>query len=371
MQRSFPVYFGVCAAVWLSLLLGGQASAAVPVVRAATAPAKTLLIGTTFAPPFAMQQPDGQWTGLSVDLWRAVARRLGWHYRIVGMSFGQLLQRVQDRSLDAGIGAITVTVGRQQRMDFSQPFYFTGLAIAVRAQRESTWRLVLGQLLSLKFLALILSLLALLAGTGVMIWLLEGRRNRLQFGGGVLKGVGSGMWWSAQTMTGVGYGDIVPRTPWGRVFGIAWMIIGVMAVSSFTASVAATLTVGRLASPRITVRTLRTMRVGTVTPSTSADYLTKLGIKPVLFHHVRAALLALKNRKIQALVYDAPILRYFLRGRIAGDIRILPELVQRQYYAVALPDGSPLRRAISDALLEEINSAQWHRLKARYLGPAP
>ena len=371
MRRCALVYFGTGVVVWLSLLLGGHALAEAPAVQSAAASTKTLQIGTTFAPPFAMRQPDGKWTGLSIDLWRAVARRLGWHYRIVGLPFGQLLQRVQDHSLDAGIGAITVTVGRQQRMDFSQPFYFTGLAIAVRASRKSAWHLVLGQLLSLKFLALVLSLLALLVGTGTAIWLLEGRRNRVQFGGGVFKGIGSGMWWSAQTMTGVGYGDIVPRTPWGRVFGIAWMIIGVMAVSSFTASVAATLTLNRLAAPLPSMRRLRTMRVGTVAPSTSADYLRTMGIKPVLFAHVRSALVALQDRKIQALVYDAPILRYFIRGRLAANIRILPELVQRQYYAIALPDGSPLRRAISDALLEEINSAHWRRLKDRYLGPRP
>lgn len=371
MRRDFPVHVGACVAVWLSLLLGGRAAAGVPGARAATSPAKTLLIGTTFAPPFAMQQPDGRWTGLSIDLWRAVARRLGWHYRIVAMPFEQLLQRVADHSLDAGIGAITVTVDREKRMDFSQPFYFTGLAIAVRAHRESTWRLVLGQIFSLKFLALVLSLLALLVGTGALIWLVEGRGNRSQFGGGVLKGIGSGMWWSAQTMTGVGYGDIIPRTLWGRVIGIAWMVIGVMAVSSFTASVTTALTVGRLASPMPSVRTLRSMRVGTVAPSTSADYLSTMGIKPVLYHHVRAALLALKNRKIGALVYDAPILRYFIRGRLAGDIRILPQLMDRQYYAIALPDSSPLRRKISDAVLEEINSARWHRLKARYLGLQP
>ncbi len=149
------------------------------------------------------------------------------------------------------------------------------------------------------------------------------------------------------------------------------MIIGVMAVSSFTASVVATLTLNRLAAPVPGVQSLRTMRVGTVAPSTSADYLRSIGIKPILFSHVRPALRALKDGKIQAMVYDAPILRYFMRGRLAADIRILPKLVQRQYYAFALPDGSPLRRAISDALLEEINSAPWHRLKERYLGPQP
>jgi len=337
----------------------------------ATEPGKILKIGTTFAPPFAMKRADGQWTGLSIDLWRSVAQRLGWRYRIVGMTFQQLLKRVQNKSLDAGIAAITVTAGRQQRMDFSQPYYVTGLAIAVRAHRENTWRLVFHQLFSLKVLALLLGFGAVLIGTGTLIYLIERRRNPGQFGGGMFKGIGSGMWWSAQTMTSVGYGDKIPQTSLGRAVGVTWMIIGVIAASSFTASITSSLTVGRLTSPVTNLRSLRSMRVGTVTPSSSADCLRQMGIKPRLFKHVELALQALRDHKVDALVYDAPILRYLIRGHFSSDIRILPELVQRQYYAIALPSGSPLRVAITDALLEEINSPHWRRVRSRYLGARP
>ncbi len=339
-------------------------------VNAAT-PGKILEIGTTFAPPFAMKRADGQWTGLSIDLWRSVAHRMGWRYHIVGMTFQQLLKRVQNKSLDAGVAAITVTAGRQKRMDFSQPFYVTGLAIAVRAHRENPWRLVLQQLFSLKVLALLLGFGAVLIGTGTLIWFIERRGNPGQFGGGVFQGIGSGMWWSAQTMTSVGYGDKIPQTSLGRAVGITWMIIGVIAASSFTASITSSLTVGRLTSPVTNLQSLRNVRVGTVTPSSSEDCLRQMGIKPRLFAHVKSALEALRDHKIDALLYDAPILRYLIRGQFASDIRILPELVQRQYYAIALPSGSPLRVAISDALLEEINSPHWRRTRIRYLGARP
>ncbi|NNM87550.1 MAG: transporter substrate-binding domain-containing protein [Phycisphaerae bacterium] len=78
------------------------------------------------------------------------------------------LQRVQEHSLDAGIGAITVTVGCQQRMDFSQPFYFTGLAIAVRAQLASIPPQ--DKCLVLRWLADCGILLALRCGGTIYLW---------------------------------------------------------------------------------------------------------------------------------------------------------------------------------------------------------
>ncbi len=35
------------------------------------------------------------------------------------------------------------------------------------------------------------------------------------------------MWWSIATLTTVGYGDVVPITPWGRLFGGIYMIFGI------------------------------------------------------------------------------------------------------------------------------------------------
>src|SRR5262245_4059237 len=40
-------------------------------------PDRELVIGTKEAPPFAMKAPDGTWTGISIDLWRQIAEKLG------------------------------------------------------------------------------------------------------------------------------------------------------------------------------------------------------------------------------------------------------------------------------------------------------
>jgi voltage-gated potassium channel len=46
-----------------------------------------------------------------------------------------------------------------------------------------------------------------------------------------------GMWWALQTVTTIGYGDVVPRTTAGRIFASGIMIFGVALVSILTATV--------------------------------------------------------------------------------------------------------------------------------------
>ena len=48
---------------------------------------------------------------------------------------------------------------------------------------------------------------------------------------------GVGAWWALVTIATVGYGDVVPTTPWGRVVGSATIILGVTFLSFLTATV--------------------------------------------------------------------------------------------------------------------------------------
>jgi len=51
--------------------------------------------------------------------------------------------------------------------------------------------------------------------------------------------IGSGLWWSVQTVTTVGYGDHVPSSTEGQIVGAAIMIAGIGFLTVFTATITA------------------------------------------------------------------------------------------------------------------------------------
>ena len=52
--------------------------------------------------------------------------------------------------------------------------------------------------------------------------------------------LGSAVWWALQTVTTVGYGDVVPTTVIGRVVGGIVMVLGVSFIAFLTAGVTST-----------------------------------------------------------------------------------------------------------------------------------
>jgi len=55
---------------------------------------------------------------------------------------------------------------------------------------------------------------------------------------GTLNSFGDALWWSAATITTVGYGDIYPVTALGRVVGVFTMLVGISTFAVVTAKVA-------------------------------------------------------------------------------------------------------------------------------------
>ena len=55
---------------------------------------------------------------------------------------------------------------------------------------------------------------------------------------GRLKGFTDALWWSAATITTVGYGDITPVTATGRAVAVVTMIVGISTFAVVTARIA-------------------------------------------------------------------------------------------------------------------------------------
>ncbi len=328
---------------------------------------RPLVVGTRQTPPFAMKNPDGEWTGLSIELWRAAAQDLGLAYEFREMSTPEsLVDGVATGALDASIAAITVTAERAARVDFTQPFFTSGLAIAVPAQTQSGWWQVFAAFFSLAFLQVVAALVLVLFLASIALWAFERKRNAEQFGGTPAEGLGNAFWWSAVTMTTVGYGDKAPRTLGGRVVALLWMFTSVVIISSFTAQIASSLTIGRLASGIGGPADLPRHTVATVEGSFAARYLADRHIPTIAAPSLAAALDAVRAGEADACVYDEPLLRYGLRGR--PDLSLLPARFSERHYAIALPLGAELRTPLNVTLLQIEQTELPGILRRRFLG---
>ena len=367
-------------AAWRSVLFSSALAGAVLIfnghcdAQTASAAADTgssqreLVVGTKQAPPFAMKDANGNWSGISIDLWRRIADELHLRYRFSEEPQVQgLIDGVADGKFDIAVAALTVTAARERVVDFTEPFYATGLGIAVREGGEASWLPVIRTMTSFGFAQAVLALVGLALATGLVVWLIERRHNE-HFGGGVAKGVSSGVWWSTVAMTQRHTGDFGPQTLPGRVVAIVWMIVSIITIAVFTASVTSVLTIKHLQGTVHEVADLSSVRVGAVAGTSTEDTLSHLRIAYRTFATPDDGLKALRAHSIDALVYDKPLLAWLIRQSFSSSIELVDMTFDVQDYAFALPSGSTLRKALNVAVLDARRSEWWDETTFQYLG---
>jgi polar amino acid transport system substrate-binding protein len=335
---------------------------------AAGFPRRELIIGTKEAPPFAMKDADGSWIGISIELWRDIAQKLGVTFRLVEEPSVQALIDATARGrYDLSVAAITITPERERSVDFSQPFYATGLGIAVAVKTSSVWSEVARTMASTGLLQAVGALIGISLLVGVLVWMFE-RRHNDDFGGSAARGLGASIWWSAEAMTQASTGHRGPKTFAGRVLAIIWMVTSILAIAVFTASVTSSLTTREMRGLVHGVGDLPAVRVGAVAGSATIGYLEGQRIRHRNFNTAQDGLRALEAGSIDAFVYDKPLLAWIAARQFPNSIEVLDVVFDPQSYGIAMPNGSAYREDIDVAILEAIRGDRWKETLFRYLG---
>ncbi len=325
-------------------------------------------VGLKESPPFTFKNEQGQWEGVTISLWEKIASDLKLEYTFEERDLKGLLGGVIDGTLDASIGALTITSAREESFDFSHTFYNTGLGVATR-KGEGAWiGTTIAQLLERGVVKLLGIILIILISISALVWFFEWLyvQTRPQEMERARDRWGETLWWSLVIM--MGYDDRHPVSLGGRIVALIWMGASLFIVSGVTAVITSALTVNELQSSITDPKELRRTRVGTVPVSSSAEYLTREGIKYHPTQDIHTGLKALNEGEFDALVYDRPLLLYFVAQDYKDSLEVLSFSFEAQNYGLAFPNDSPLLETVNQSLLNIIYEPQWKEVLDFYIG---
>jgi len=332
---------------------------------AVSAQAEPVTVALREGAPFAFRNDSGNWEGIAVDLWERIAQLTELEFRYEVFELAEMLDSLEAGESDVGVAALTISAEREKRFDFTQPFMPSSLAIAARAEPRGWWQF-LRSFASLPFLSAAGALAGVLLVFGFLVWAFERKKNE-EFSARPIEGIGAGFWWSAVTMTTVGYGDKSPVTLGGRIIALIWMFSAIIIISGFTAAIASSLTMNSLRADIESLDDLRSAKVGVIDASSGAEFLDEERIGYREFSSASELVAALASGDVEAVVHDAPILKHVLKAQDVKEVKILPDRLRLESYAFGLKEDSELRESINRALLEIVQGEDWMKTVDSYL----
>ncbi len=342
-----------------------QAPASPP--AAAGAPLK---VATRIVRPFVFEE-NGQLTGYSVELWNLIAQRIGETTTYdVQTSVADLLNAVKSGQDRIGISAITITADRERQFDFSQPMLETGLGIMTRATPSNG---IFTMLAGLDWAGIgrILGIFLLLNLIPAhIIWWDQRKADQseaaIPISPNYYPGIFESLFWC--TLTWAAQADGTPTRVVSRITHTVVVWGSVILVTLMVAIISSALTVQKLNSDISGPSDLPGKQVAAVKNSTTVTYLRGIGVKAVEADDVEAAIKKLTDGEVEAVVYDMPVLQYYVAHGTSGNLRIAGDSFVKGNYGIVFSSGEPLRKSINEALLALHEDGTIARLNSKWFG---
>lgn len=352
--------------VLMVAILGGLPG----VAAAVEAEPQTVSVATHDLEPFVMTN-DAIKSGFTIELLEAVAQRENWTLDYVSVdNVAAQLQAVTEGRVDAAATAISITADRTRDYDFSQPVLNAGLQIVVPTSQlqRSTPGLTdfLGLLFSKTMLIWLAAGLIISVIPAHVIWLAERNHGHRMVARSYFPGVFQAMGWSLGMLAG--QPDTMPRHAFTKGLAVLWAFVGIIFVAYYTATLTANLTVERFDAKINTPSDLVGKRVCTVAKTEPASYLNSIGVRADEVPTIDDCYTDLKRGELDAVVFDAPVLRFFVAHEGAGFAQIVGTIFETEDYGVAFPNGSQLRKQFDRGLLSIREDGTYALIKQKWFG---
>jgi polar amino acid transport system substrate-binding protein len=310
---------------------------------------------------------DGKkFSGFEVELWEKVAEEIKVEYKYSKSKFLDIFEKLEKQKVDVAIAGITKTAKREETIDFSHNTFNSGLAILVN--KKKSWNLFrfMGIVFNKSMRSVLLILLLFVVVAANVLWLAE--KGSTNIDNSYIPGVFEALWWSIVTVSTVGYGDFVPGTWLGRFVGSVVILSGLAIFGLYIAKVSSAITLRELRSDITDKKDLKGKLVATKKGTTSVDALKEVGATVVEVEDIEETYEKLEKSKVDAVVFDAPILYEVINGDYLQKFSLVDNLFMKQPYGFGLIEGSNLREPINRALLKLKENGVYRDLYVKWFG---
>lgn len=323
-------------------------------------------------PPMVMTQGQTL-TGFDIELWQMIAEEIGCDYTpVVLRSVPEVLTQVHEGTVHVGIAGITITQEREELVDFSFPYYDAGLAIMVKKEEVSQSMALFWRVTSWEVLQVFLGYLGYIFFCGFVLWLLErlfwdGERGEGVIARAFYPGIVQSIYFMNITATTVGYGHFTPRS---------WPAKGFVTAAMFGGFAFVGLVVGTIAGLTIEEVTLQQVRsvedlvgrtVAVESGTTSEVAAQAAGANPVSVTDISQAFALLENGRIDAIVFDEPVLKHYEMTTGAGQVVVMDAFTTERYGILTTPD-SDLTEVVNRTILGLMSDGRYDALVTQYFG---
>ncbi|XP_041443940.1 glutamate receptor 1 isoform X2 [Xenopus laevis] len=374
---------------------------------------RTYIVTTIMEAPYVMlkknaDQLEGndRFEGYCVELAAEIAKHVGIKYKLEIVKDGKYGARDSDMKAwngmvgelvygraDLAVAPLTITLVREEVIDFSKPFMSLGISIMIKKPQKSKP----GVFSFLDPLAYEIWMCIVFAYIGVSVVLFLVSRfspyewHNEEFEEGKEQptndqtnefGIFNSLWFSLGAFMQQGC-DISPRSLSGRIVGGVWWFFTLIIISSYTANLAAFLTVERMVSPIESADDLAKqteITYGTLDSGSTKEFFkrSKIAVFEKMWTYMRSAEPSVfvktteegmnrvrKSKGKYAYLLESTMNEYIEQRKPCDTMKVGGNLDSKGY-GIATPKGSPLRNPVNLAVLKLNEQGLLDKLKNKW-----
>uniref|UniRef100_A0A8B9HGN0 Glutamate receptor n=1 Tax=Astyanax mexicanus TaxID=7994 RepID=A0A8B9HGN0_ASTMX len=375
---------------------------------------RTYIVTTILESPYVMLKNNHEqlvgndkYEGYCVELAAEIAKHVGYQYKLKIVSDGKYGARDPETKMwngmvgelvygkaDVAVAPLTITLVREEVIDFSKPFMSLGISIMIKKPTKSKP----GVFSFLDPLAYEIWMCIVFAYIGVSVvlflvsrfspyeWHAEDYEEATQPQQSQEQtnefGIFNSLWFSLGAFMQQGC-DISPRSLSGRIVGGVWWFFTLIIISSYTANLAAFLTVERMVSPIESAEDLAKqteIAYGTLDAGSTKEFFrrSKIAVFEKMWSYMKSAdpsvfvkttdegvMRVRKSKGKYAYLLESTMNEYIEQRKPCDTMKVGGNLDSKGY-GVATPKGSMLRNPVNLAVLKLNEQGLLDKLKNKW-----